>query len=214
MTENPPFRGSCPGLPGRVAIGAKVSAGKKLLTVFGIYSGGLKSNRDAWVYNYSCHELRSSVKRMIDFCNTQVDEYAKLCHRRSIVDPTMHVDDFIDRDPTKISWGRADKVRLARGIRYDVRDQAITTSIYRPFCRQHIYFDRQLNNTVCQLSHIFPTPGCQNLGLVIAGVGAAMDFAVLATACIPDLSEFGGQANSQFSPLHLRTYIRCCGPVR
>jgi predicted helicase len=186
-------------------IGAKRSGE---IVVFRAYSGGLKTNRDAWVYNYSRHALRSNVKRMIDFYNTQVDDYAKLCHRRSIVNPTMHVDDFIDRDPIKIGWDRADKARLARGIRYNVRDQAITTSTYRPFCRQHIYFDRQLNNTVYQLPQIFPTPEHCNFGIYLTGTGAMKPFAVLAVDQIPDLN-FWGSEGGQFFPRY--TYEHTSG---
>jgi len=189
-------------------IGAKRS---EEVAVFENYSRGLLTARDAWVYNYSYHQLQSNVKRMIGFYNTQVDDYARLCRRRSIVDPTMHVDDFIDRDPMKISWDFADKTRLARGIHYEFRDDAITESTYCPFCRQRIYFDRQLNNRVYELPKAFPTLEHCNFGFVMTGIGAAMDFAVLATACIPNLSEFGGQTNSQFFPRY--TYERTSGAV-
>lgn len=182
-------------------IGAKVNAEERTpLRVFGTYSAGLKSNRDAWVYNYSRSALRSNMQRMIGFYNAQVENFKDLYQKELGADLVAHVDGYIDRDPMKISWDHADKGRLARGIRYNCRDQAITTGIYRPFCRQYIYFDRQLNNSVYQLPKIFPTPAHQNLGFVMTGVGAAMDFAVLATASIPDLSAFGGQTNSQFFP--------------
>jgi predicted helicase len=190
-------------------IGAKVSADeKKPLTVFGTYSAGLKSNRDAWVYNYSRHALRSNVKRMIGFYNTQVDDYAKLCRHRSIVDPSMHVDDFIDRDPTKISWDFADKVRLARGTHYELREQTIISSIYRPFSRQNVYFDQKLNNRVYQLPKIFPTSAHHNFGFYVTGVGSNKPFSVIATDQLPDLA-FWGSSNGQFFPRY--TYEHTSG---
>ena len=55
-------------------------ANKKALpgevTAFSVSSGGLKSNRDAWVYNFSRHALSVNMGRMIDFYNSQVNVVA------------------------------------------------------------------------------------------------------------------------------------------
>jgi predicted helicase len=45
---------------------------------------------------------------------------------------------------------------------------------------------------------MFPTSAQENVGILVTGVGAAMDFTVLATGEIPDLSGFGAQTNGQF----------------
>ena len=187
-------------------IGAKVNAKeRKPLTVFGAYSAGLKSNRDAWVYNHSRRALRSNMQRMIGFYNTQAEDFRDRYQRESSTDAMAYVDDYINRDPMKISWDHADKVRLTRGIRYTYRDQAIITGIYRPFCRQYIYFDRQLNNSVYQLPKIFPTPGHRNIGFYVSGVGSDKPFSVIATDQLPDLA-FWGSSNGQFFPRY--TYER------
>lgn len=70
--------------------------------LFRLHCGGLNTARDAWVYNASEVELRRNVKRMVDFYNSEVERYPG----------TGSVEDFINTDPSKFSWNRADKVQL------------------------------------------------------------------------------------------------------
>ncbi|HZL04067.1 MAG TPA: type ISP restriction/modification enzyme, partial [Coriobacteriia bacterium] len=132
--------------------------------IFRVNSGGLKTNRDAWVYNSSTDELTANVTRMVDFYNTQVGTFRAMCEREGVRDPQANVDAFINLDPTQISWNRADKAQLARGVRYAVRPQGLRISSYRPFNKQHVYFDRQLNDMIYRLPSIFPTPEHPNIG--------------------------------------------------
>src|SRR5699024_3094121 len=89
--------------------------------VFAAYSSGLKTNRDAWVYNHDENKLQSNVQRMIDFYNSQVDAFQEHCESAGITKPTTKdVDSFIDYDSTKISWDRADKASISKGTRYSL----------------------------------------------------------------------------------------------
>lgn len=101
------------------------------------------------------------------------------------------VDRYIDLDPKKISWDRADKTRIAKGERYAFRVDRIFTSTYRPFTRQYVYFDRKLNNTVYQLAHLFPTPLHRNFGFYITGTGADEPFSLLMVDGVPDRHTVG-----------------------
>ncbi len=182
------------------AIGDKKS--KNQAIVFATFSAGLKTNRDAWVCNYSRTAVDANMRRMIDFYNEQAAGFADYCLTNSIEQKPQagHVDEFIDNNPTKISWDLGIKNDLVKAKRYAYRSDAIRIGAYRPFTKQHVYFDRQLNNSVYLLPKLFPTPNHPNIGFVITGVGAAMEFTCLAVSEIPDLSEFGGQTNSQFFP--------------
>jgi predicted helicase len=182
-------------------IGVKVGADeKKQLTVFGTYSAGLKSNRDAWVYNYSRSTVQYNVHEMVDFYNSQVENYAQFCHRESITDPKKHVDAFVDLDSTKFSWNRADKNNLARGVHYGFRKEAVVLGSYRPFSQQHVYFDRQLNDMIYQLPKIFPAPAYYNFGFYYVGAGSAVPFSVLMIDSLPDLHVTGAGSGGQFFP--------------
>ncbi|KAB1984645.1 DEAD/DEAH box helicase [Streptomyces triticiradicis] len=169
--------------------------------VFALYSNGQKTGRDAWAYNFSKSRLEENMQSMIDFYNGQVERFASHCRVEGIVNPaTSDVDDFIDLDPGKISWSRADKPRVAAGERYGFQADKIQTSVYRPFTRVFGYFDRKLNDTLGQLPRIFPTPEHANFGFYNVGNGSAVPFSVLMLDAVPDLHVTGAGSGGQFFP--------------
>ncbi|HNR00622.1 MAG TPA: N-6 DNA methylase, partial [Trueperaceae bacterium] len=56
------------------ALGDK--SGNDSFVIFTTYSNGLKTNRDAWAYNFSNAGLAANMMRMVDFYNSQVEDYA------------------------------------------------------------------------------------------------------------------------------------------
>ncbi|GAA4375842.1 DEAD/DEAH box helicase [Paeniglutamicibacter cryotolerans] len=160
--------------------------------IFQTYSGGLKSNRDVWVYNSSQEKLRHNVESMVDFYNSEVDRYAD-------AGAGLAVDGFVNRDPMKFSWDRADRQRLPRGTKYTVDRDRVFVSAYRPFTKQHVQFERHLNNTVYRLPVIFPKTDTDNVGFYIVGGGSDKPFSTLMVDAIPDLS-FWGSGQGQFFP--------------
>ncbi|KQR34237.1 DEAD/DEAH box helicase [Curtobacterium sp. Leaf154] len=162
--------------------------------IFGSYSRGLATARDAWAYNMSEIALRSNMSRMIDFYNNEVDRFA------TSGSASQAVDQFIDFDATKISWNRADKGRLARGLKYEFDYGKIVQSRYRPFNSQMVYFDRQLNDMVYQLDRIF-VPSQYNIGFYLNTGGTNAPFCALMLDAIPDLNFFG--QGGQFFPRYV-----------
>ncbi|MGY6025956.1 DEAD/DEAH box helicase [Streptomyces spinosirectus] len=161
-------------------------------TIFGVASSGLMSGRDFWVYNFSRQRLTENVESMIDFYNGQVDGFSGHRATAGIVDPRVSdVEKFIDFDPKKFSWDRADKGRIIRGEKYAFDSERIFESSYRPFTREFAYFDRKLNNTVYQLPQMFPTPSHENFGFYITGTGTDEPFSVLMTDAVPDRHAVG-----------------------
>ncbi|WP_043433758.1 DEAD/DEAH box helicase [Streptomyces pluripotens] len=170
-------------------------------SVFAIFSRGLETGRDAWVYRFSRSHLVEDVEASIDFYNEQVSSFSRYCKVQGITSPSSRdVDAFIDRDATKISWNRVDKTRLARGTQYSYQGERVRTASYRPFSSQWVYFDSQMNSYLNQLPHMFPTVEHENLGIMMTGVGAAMDFTSLIVDQVPDVANYGGQTNGQFFP--------------
>lgn len=149
--------------------------------IFGLYTGGLKTNRDSWVYGSSMKKLGRRVRSMVDFYNSEVDRLAG-----SPGEPTM--------DPTRFSWNRADMSNVRRGVSYKVDTQRFRRSSYRPFTAQHVYFSRQLNDMVYRLGHVFPKPDLGNMGYYALNPGADKPWSVLVVAQLPDLAFFGSNA--------------------
>ncbi len=168
-------------------------------SVFVLHTSGLKSNRDAWVYGSSRRSVEANMRRMIDTYNSQASAFREYCVAQGIVPNVELVDRFIDLNPARISWNRADKAQLARGTHYASNAEAVTVASYRPFCKQHVYFDRRLNDMVYRLDRVFPATAHANVGFYATGVGSDRPFAVLATQDIPDLG-LGGSSNGHYFP--------------
>lgn len=137
--------------------------------IFQLYSRGLATSRDAWVYNFSARAVEENVRRMIEFYNSQI----------GVEHPDM--------DPTKIAWGDGLKSLLCRKIQVGYSTTAARLSVYRPFCKQHVYFDAPLNERQYQLPKLFPTPAHENIVITLPGPGSAGEFYALAIDMLPAL---------------------------
>jgi len=154
---------------------------------FTLHSSGLKTNRDAWCYNFARTQVESNMARMISTYNAQ----ATTCQGS---------EGQLDRDPTKISWSRGLVSDALRGRTHGFKDERVYRSLYRPFTRQYAYFDRPLNDMVYRQESIFPTPRHSNVGIYQVGDGSAVPFSVLLTDCLPDLHVTGAGSGGQFFP--------------
>ncbi|MCG2623031.1 DEAD/DEAH box helicase family protein [Arthrobacter sp. I2-34] len=154
--------------------------------IFATYSRGLATARDAWVYNSSKSKLEENVRQSIEFFNTQSRDYQSA----RAADPSLTVDAFINLDPANFSWNRADKVQIGRGTRYEFRQDAMRTSMYRPFNKQRVYFDRQFNDMVYKLPSNFPVSDLENIGLYVIAPTPRTPFSVIAVDALPDVGMF------------------------
>ncbi|MFD8967805.1 DEAD/DEAH box helicase [Streptomyces sp. NPDC059568] len=182
------------------AIGAKDRA-EPTRPIFELFSRGLETGRDNWVYSFSEEHLAENVRASIDFYNEQAVRFGKYCKDKGIATPkATDVDEFIDRNPKKISWNRVDKVRVTKGTVYEYDNKRISVATYRPFTKQWVYFDAQMNSYVNQLPRMFPHPEYRNFGFFSVGNGSAVPFSVLMLDAVPDLHVTGAGSGGQFFP--------------
>lgn len=153
--------------------------------VFGIYSQGLLSARDAWAYNISRNALESNMGRMIDAFNADRARYTKLCAGKA-KDQWPDLEMVIDTDPKRISWTHNLKEDVRRGKEYAFEVKSLTPSMYRPFGKRWLYFNRRFNERVYQMPKLFPTPKHRNVVISAAGVGANKAFSAFITQSLPD----------------------------
>ena len=152
-------------------------------TIFYNYSLGVSTNRDNWVYNFSKVNLTTNVVSMIDFFNSQTVDYHKLPN-----DSRPNVDSFINTNSKKISWTVNIKADLKRNKQGEFQKNHIVGSMYRPYCKQWLYFDRQFNERVLQMPKIFPNEKLENLVIYVTGVGETIrSFSTLIVNVIPNL---------------------------
>lgn len=152
--------------------------------IFSTHSLGLASGRDAWVYGFSKSGVESNVKRAIQFYNREVDRWS----RDRTADDTP--EGFADTDPRKFSWNRNAFQDLGKGKKYEYRPSAVSTSAHRPFTKQRVYFDRQMNAMTYQLDRLFPGAEVRTPGIAVLSPRPGTAFGVVMVDDIPDLNMF------------------------
>ncbi len=178
------------------AIGDK-SANQRQAPVFSTYSAGLQTNRDAWVYNYSRADLVANVRRLIANYNDQHVPFADYRHDQGVSRPNEAiVTDYLTAnpyaaEPNYIKWSRSLRAHLARNAEVTYRPDGHILGLYRPFTKQHGYFDPYLNHERSKLPSVFPTAHHENFGFYLNGIHATTEFAVLATDSMPCLDLYG-----------------------
>ena len=140
------------------------------------YSNGLKTQRDAWCYNFSQTKLQQNIQSTIDYYNSMIESGRDT--------PLL--------DATRISWTRAFQNDFQKKRKKSFESSAIRQAAYRPFCKQHVYFSAALNEMLYQMPKLFPTPETRNLVICLPGVGNVKDFSVHITNIIRDLDTYGG----------------------
>ena len=167
-----------------IALGSKKDANEASL--FYNYSNGVKTNRDAWIYNSSRQALVSTISTMIDFYNIEVDRYSEACTGLAKSE-WIDVDKFVDFDSTKMSWTREVKQDLGRQKRRNFKSEGIVTAMYRPFSKNWMYFNQHFNNCVYQMPSIFPGSAFSNKAICVTGRGSANKFSAIITDTTTDL---------------------------
>src|SRR5699024_7254834 len=101
-------------------------------------------------------------------------------------------------DSTKIKWSSSLTSRFGRNDKILFRVDATVQSLYRPFTKQHAYFDSALNHRVSQLPKMFPTPQHNNFGIIVSATAERAPFSILVSNKIIDLNIYG--VPGQFFP--------------
>lgn len=101
---------------------------------FTTYAIGVATNRDAWVYNFSRAKVHANMSSMIDFYNQEVERYFQS-------DKSDKIEDFICKDPTKISWTAILINRAKKHQTFNFDQSNLRMGYYRPFCKQNLYFN-------------------------------------------------------------------------
>ncbi len=153
--------------------------------IFQTYSRGLSTSRDVWCYNFSKVLLDQNINRMINFYNLEVDRLEESRKK----DLEIDLDKFVNNDSTRISWNRSLKSDLNKLRKINYKENSRFVGLYRPFCKQFLYFNKNLNDMIYQLPKIFPTIEHNNFVICTSGVGASR-FSVFITNVIPDVNFF------------------------
>lgn len=159
-------------------------------TFFNISSNGVVTSRDTWVYSYSKEQLEKQMRDTIKFYNTQIDKIEKVRKK----DENIDIEDIIDTNPNNISWSRALKNSLKKQVKdiYEAKDIAL--SMYRPFTKQNLYFNKLWIEIPSQQRKFE-----KYLSIGTIGIGGKHNFSSLILKEIGDFQTF---QNANFYPLY------------
>ncbi len=163
-------------------------------SVFDINSNGVVSGRDPWVYNFSPDSLMQNVQKCIDTYNADLKRFNAV-FREAFKQRTKGVksgelykhlnDKEITTDKTKIAWTRSLKQEFIKNkILPESGMERIRLSLYRPFNKQWLYWDKDLIHRQGRFSKIFPDKDAQN---VVINTGISKAFSALISSEIPCL---------------------------
>ncbi|WQW61565.1 DEAD/DEAH box helicase [Helicobacter pylori] len=166
-------------------------------TIFDLNSNGVVSGRDPWVYNFSPNALMQSVQNCIDTYNADLKRFNEVFREAfkqrtkgvKKADRYKHLNDKeITTDQTKIAWTDSLKNKLIRNENLqESSEKRMRLSLYRPFNKQWLYWDKDLINRQGRFSKIFPDKDARNV-VINTGVGNGKDFSALVSDFISDCS--------------------------
>ena len=178
---------------------AKAQKGEANDVIFKTYSNGVKTNRDAWACNFNRDTLTENMSRMIEVYNTEMARWGQYIGRDT------DLDDFLESNDTKIKWSSTLKQKLQRGQITEFAEAKIRRSLYRPFVKSLLYFDRIMNDRVLAFPSIFPTieMGRENQVICLTDKGSEKPFMTLMSNQITDLHVVGPGCSAQCFPFYI-----------
>jgi predicted helicase len=162
-------------------IDKKVKSGISDKAIFKLFSSGVKSQRDEWVYDFNNYDLQKKVKFMIGV------------YQKTLADKK-------NPDKMKIKWDRELNKYLDRKIEKKFEKESVINAVYRPFTKMWFYFDRHFNGMTYQWPEI-QTDDKQKI-ICIPGVASPKNFHTLSVNTIIDLNSL--PAGVQCLPLNLK----------
>ena len=172
----------------------------EIIAIFNQYCRGLATGRDAWVYNYDQQALKNNVEVLLDTYNQARQQLQQWLGSRDVKRNDKTTDEFLKQHAEfmnleKISWNRSLKQTAAKGKELQTEPAGFVKSLYRPFAKRNIYFNRDLNDMVYRLPVFFPSPAHTNIGLMFNAKNGSAPFTTLAVDLIPELVSVAGPGN-------------------
>ncbi len=137
-------------------------------TIFGLYSQGVKTNRDEWVWDFNREAAVGRIRFLIDCYNQQL----------SVIPKGISETELAGLLTDEIKWTRKTKKLLADGKRLTLDKDRMLPALYRPFTKKWLYFAWELNEDWYQLDQLF-VPGSSNPCIVFTDTANRAPFGVL-----------------------------------
>lgn len=161
-------------------IDKEVKSGKSEKAVFKLFSRGIGTYRDEWVYDFSRDKLEAKMRFFVD-----------------VYQRTFEDENYQERN--QIKWDGDLTQYLSRKIFKKFDNESILISIYRPYIKQWLYFDKHFNGRTYQWYDILNAEDIENKYIAFLALGNSKPFHCLSSNSIIDLHLTG---DSQCLPLY------------
>ena len=148
-------------------------------TIFWLYSRGLATSRDPYLYNFSQDSCLANARRMTE---DYIAAYSDIERN-----PQNTVDAAASAHSSNLKWDRALKDNLKRKKKNEFENSYIRKAAYRPFVATNCYADYTFANCKYQIDRIFPDSSSENRLICVPSIGGKNPFSVLMTDITPDL---------------------------
>lgn len=127
---------------------------------------GINTARDSWVIGFNKQKINSNVKKLMNNYNNALKNKLDV------------------NQVTNVKWSRGLKNKYSKGIKLTYDSNAFTLTMYRPFCKKWIYYDRQLTEMPGKYLNKW---GQSNTAIVTSGRGV-QSFSILAINEVPNFN--------------------------
>lgn len=157
--------------------------------LFKLYSLGVATNRDEWVYDLDEINLSKKIGLFTAI-------YSKEQKRWKASSGEEATNDFVDRS---IKWTSELEAHMTKGTKLKFSPQRVRRSLYRPYCLKKFYYEGAIIHRQYQQPSIFPFDGNHNVSFCFNGANG-VHWNALAIGTVVDLNALYGGA--QCVPLY------------
>jgi len=146
-----------------------VKAGKSEQSIFKLFSLGVATHRDEWVYDFNRNNLENKMRFFVD-----------------IYQSTLKDANF--KDKHLIKFDRELDQYLKRNIEKNFENSCIIKSTYRPFTQMFFYFDKHFNGMTYRMPQIFGQGGKNKNQLICYAYNEQTPFILMSIKTLCDLN--------------------------
>ncbi|MFM5946118.1 MAG: type ISP restriction/modification enzyme, partial [Dolichospermum sp.] len=129
------------------------------------------TSRDDWNYDISQNNLTNKINY---FYNIYYQEQLRWEESNNLNHPKISINDFVDRN---IKWTSELEQHLIRGSKLEYNSNCLSIGLYRPYFKQHLYYDKIIVHRLYQQDSIFPiNSNCENLIITFTDTGSQKPF--------------------------------------
>ncbi|MFT3659753.1 MULTISPECIES: type ISP restriction/modification enzyme [Staphylococcus] len=137
---------------------------------------GVSTNRESWVYGFNKVKTIKKAQEMISNYNDNIKQVKE--------NKGKYTNEKRNMESSKIKWTVNLTKKFKKGEKITLNDKNIEVSMYRPFTKKWLYYDRNIIERPGKSKELFSE---KNKAIYITGVGSSREFSALAVNVIPNL---------------------------